>query len=102
MKFNINEDVRVRLTDYGRTVHRQNHDNLFAQLPARARIAYKPLIEDDYGWSRWQLWVLMSEFGPHMSIGSENCFDTTIELPGITSPQVSCVDGTRDARFLLA
>lgn len=35
MKFsiNINEYVRVRLTDHGRKVHRENYEKLRAQFP---------------------------------------------------------------------
>lgn len=41
---------------------------------------YTPPKEDASGWSKWQLWSLMEAFGPHIHLGSENCFETTIEM----------------------
>lgn len=67
----------VRLTDYGREVHRENFDALgipFGTLP------YRPPTEDAEGWSKWQLWNLMQEFGPHMSLAGRMPFETTIRI----------------------
>lgn len=74
MKFNVNNTVRVRLNDYGRECHRRNFEAM--RLPS---LTYRPPVEDENGWSTWQLWVLMSEFGPHI-IMSRPPFETEIEL----------------------
>jgi hypothetical protein len=50
--FNINDYVYVRLTDRGRTILMQQHQ-------------HAP-VEDPDGYSRWQLWHLMSVFGQHV------------------------------------
>lgn len=71
MKFNINEIVRVKMTDYGRNVY-----DAYACSHQDARIKK----ENENGWSEWQFWKLMAVFGPHMSLGEKNCFETTIEL----------------------
>jgi len=81
MKFNINDEVRIKLTDEGRERHRAQHDALMNRIPASARFDYRPPVEDSEGWSKWQLWVVMETFGPHTHLGSRNCFDTTIEIP---------------------
>lgn len=78
MEFNINDKVRVKLTDYGRQVHRADRERLYAQLGMKGD--YVPPKEDENGWSEWQLWVLMEELGRHLRLGGETPFETTIEL----------------------
>lgn len=78
---NINQYVRVKLTDQGRALHRQNHDEFVAQLPKSTSLRYTPPTEDAEGWSEWQLWHLMQEFGHHMSMGKLPPFETTIQVP---------------------
>lgn len=82
VRFNVNNYVRVRLTETGRRVHREGHEELMRSFPkAHEDIRrYRPPEEDSDGWSRWQLWALMAEFGPHTSLGSDPCFETEIEL----------------------
>ena len=67
--FNINSDVKVKLTPKGRELFFNNKD--YEKYP-------RTLTEDRDGYSTWQLWVLMEEFGEHMYNSSDNCFETTI------------------------
>ena len=78
MKFNLNHYVKVRLTDSGRYLHRKNFDMLYAGQNEKPK--YTPPKEDSEGWSRWQLWHLMQEFGEYLSCGCNIPFETTIEL----------------------
>ncbi len=81
MKFNINDTVRVRLTDHGRAVHKADHYTFWAKFGGQLRAPkYIPPVEDAEGWSKWQLWVLMNAFGSHLHIGFRRCFETEIEL----------------------
>ena len=69
MRYNFNDMIRVRLTDEGRRIHRANHERLLEMMPPAARDAigpYQPKEEDADGWSEWQGWDLMREFGPWM------------------------------------
>jgi hypothetical protein len=75
MQFNINNEVRIQLTDLGRTIHRQNFEKLLPDL------AYEPPIEDADGWSSWQLWKLAHEFGAHLYNGCDPPFKSCIEIP---------------------
>ncbi len=75
MLFNINEKVRVKLTDTGREIYLKQW---LETMPAN--ILCKLPLEDEQGWSEWQLWGLMNTFGPHCRLGSVLPFDTTIEL----------------------
>jgi hypothetical protein len=106
LPFNINEYVKVRLTDHGREIHRQSYDRLMEKL--RLNYDYKPFRytppeEDDEGYSEWQLWVLMQEFGPHVYNGCKPCFETMIRVgherggsPTEPSIQRRVPEGTRD------
>lgn len=80
MKFNINEKVRVKLTDHGRAVHAADNDAFWSSIQHPSPPPYTPPKEDAEGWSEWQLWTLMEAFGKHTHIGCNNCFETTIEL----------------------
>lgn len=81
MMFNINHEVRVRLTNVGRKAHRENHDNLYKFMGEKANeFAYLPPKEDADGWSKWQLWELMREFGRCCGNGFPVPFETEIEI----------------------
>lgn len=79
--FNINSNVRVKLTDHGRAVNKASWDALF--VDAAFKPEYSPPQEDGDGWSKWQLWSLMGRFGECMSPGATLCFETEIliEVP---------------------
>ena len=77
-EFNINDTVMVRLTDYGKAKHRESHEKFYKQLGMN--VEYMAPKEDEDGWSKWQLWDLMSEFGQHISLGGRVPFETTIRL----------------------
>lgn len=84
MKFNVNDTVRVRLTDVGRQIVKHKHDELNAFLRARNGTLQHgdgTVTEDADGWSEWLLWQLMQTFGPYMYNGCSIPFETTIELP---------------------
>lgn len=80
IKFNVNSSVRVKLTDEGRKIHRDRHDNLRKKLPSGVEFNYRPPEEDADGYSKWQLWELMQVFGPHICLGCVNPFDTEIQF----------------------
>lgn len=83
LRFNLNEYVRVKLTDRGRKLHREDNEQFWATVKMNTPPVYVPPVEDDEGWSTWQLWSLMEAFGSHTTIGSNLCFETTIELVGV-------------------
>jgi hypothetical protein len=77
--FNINEYVWVKLTDRGRAIHREQHEALNEQFP-KCKLEYCPPKEDAQGWSKWQMWSLMQELGPHVGMGIEPAFETNIVI----------------------
>ena len=81
IRFNVNDFVRVKLTDVGRKAHRAWHDRLFAHLPKEKRDEwYRAPEEDEDGWSRWQMWNLMQEVGWACSLSDKPPFETDIIL----------------------
>lgn len=76
--FNLNHNVRVKLTDVGRAAILKNHKNLFGDRADK--FAPRKVIEVE-GWSEWQLWELMAEFGPYLSNGRPVPFETEIQMP---------------------
>ena len=71
---NINENVWVKLTDEGRHWHRE------AMTERYPMIRYTAPTEDAEGWSKWQLWCLMHDFGNRMYMGPLPPFGTEIRL----------------------
>lgn len=78
-EFNINDNVSVKLTDYGRTILEHQHYTLYEKISGDIP-KYVPPTEDDDGWSKWQLWSLMSAFGSSIYMGSNLPFETTIKI----------------------
>ena len=80
MQFNINDTVRVKLTEHGRAVHAADHVKFWASVEHPNPPSYSPPTEDGDGWSKWQLWALMEAFGPHVHLGFRPCFESVILL----------------------
>lgn len=79
-EFNVNMNVRVKLTECGRRLHRENHDALYRNTGVEPS-HYRAPKEDAEGWSTWQLWDLMHEFGKSLWNGSKDIpFMLSIQL----------------------
>lgn len=74
-KFNINDTVKVKLTERGKQIHREEWDRVFGD---KSGFIYTPPLEDENGYSRWQMWSLMKIFGNHMGLGLDCPFETNI------------------------
>lgn len=74
--FNVNECVWVKLTQAGLKILKHNDDRLrqfFPELPP-----FTPPATDENGYSRYQLWALMNDFGQYMTWGGKSPFETDI------------------------
>ena len=78
MKFNINinDYVKVKLTDHGRNILDNQNAELKKCYPD-AEPRHKP---DENGFYKIQLWELMSIFGEYLYNGCKIPFETTIEF----------------------
>lgn len=78
MKFNINDDVWVKLTDKGREIyyHKDDNLNMFA-----GKLVIKPQHPTEInGWCKFLMWELIELFGRHISPTLELPFETEISL----------------------
>lgn len=81
MIINLNDQVKVRLTDRGHKALEADHFSRFSHLGFnRAMKLYMPPEEDLDGYSKWALWDLMRTFGPHIEFGGPLIMETTIKL----------------------
>lgn len=78
MEFNINDYVKVKLTDLGKEILRNQHKILYKKLPKECYAEYQEPKEDENGYSKWQLWGLMSHFGNILYNGCKLPFETDI------------------------
>lgn len=63
----INDIVKVRLTEYGKSCYKEYHEEMYSNFPY---IKYTDVEEDVDGYSEWQLWELMRVFGNYLTIGN--------------------------------
>ena len=76
--FNANEAVWVKLTEKGHRIYKENHEALRKKIPGFP--SYTRPKEDERGFSRWQMWCLMQEFGEHLFLGGPEPFSMEMEL----------------------
>lgn len=81
MRFNVNNYVRVKLTEEGRQILRDEYAKRAAQHPADYfGWSYVEPVADQEGYVRFQLWSFMQKFGPHMHLGMKMPFDAEIDI----------------------
>jgi hypothetical protein len=64
-QFNINDTVKVKLTEYGKRMLKRNH-------------FYVPSEEDENGYVKFQLWSLIYQLGEYGIFGCEPLFGAVI------------------------
>lgn len=73
VKVNINDFIKVKLTDHGKDIYEHSNDSLMAK-PEYEKIKKWlepiPLEYDDEGYVQFQLWKFMEIFGEHMWNGA--------------------------------
>ena len=73
---NISSYVEVKLTEHGKRVLEDRHKKFWANTGLCP--SYCHPAEDIDGYSRWQLWVLMQDFGPHIGLAKEPMFECDV------------------------
>jgi len=74
-KFNINDTVKVKLTDYGKECLRKDYDDFLERV--RSLVEDKEYVpfefrlpkEDKEGYSEWQMWDLINKLGKYTGLG---------------------------------
>lgn len=83
-KFNVNQQVKVKITEFGHSILAARRDDLNAGLIKRGYPpypSYEPR-EDADGYTSMQLHDVMNTFGPYLSNGRKVPFQMDILLPG--------------------
>jgi hypothetical protein len=78
MKFNINDCVKVKLTPRGVELLALKHASLKRQFPKMHDFQMPEI--DAEGYTKYQLWELMHNFGDCIVMGAPLPFETTMEL----------------------
>ena len=77
MKINMNDAVKIKLTEEGKRHLRAEHDSLKTFYPSMGD--FKLRLDSD-GFYKTQMWTLMNTFGHLYSMGSDLPFETEIYL----------------------
>lgn len=77
--FNINYYIHVQLTDRGREIHKRRWNILMETYPG-IDLEYRAPDEDKDGWSKWQAWDFMKNFGAYMGNGCKPVCSTGIKF----------------------
>ena len=76
IKINLNETVKVKLTDYGKDVYYHQFDDLNKRIIKNGGKPIEPHFpkEDENGYCEMQLWGLMDLYGNYMAMEHQNVF----------------------------
>ena len=84
--FNVNNYVRVRLTETGWDILRSEMEQRKIQFPNAKWSLPEP---DADGWIRYQMRAFMQEFGQHISMGMMSPFETEIMIEFPAPPEAT-------------
>lgn len=74
MRINLNDWVKVKLTDYGKEIfnHRFDEVNRMIKEKGGKPLTPIPLKVDEDGYSSFQLWTFMEMYGEHIGMAKPN------------------------------
>ena len=74
MKINLNEYIKVKLTDLGKDIYYHRFDTLNDYY---GREVLKPRFpkEDENGYTKFQLWEFISLYGQYIGMGTPNVIE---------------------------
>ena len=81
MKYNLNYNVKVKITAKGHEILRLNYEQLLGKLTSQ--YPYEPPKIDEDGYSEMQLWEVAHQFGAAMYNGCDAPIETEIILPEV-------------------
>lgn len=73
-KININEYVKVKLTDYGKEIFYHQYDNINKTYGKEIIKPSYPTVDSD-GYTSFQLWYFMNLYGRHIDMGVQNVIE---------------------------
>ena len=84
MIINLNDRVKVKLTQEAKDLYRSDvealHDRLMCSpFNLQVRPVFKPMVEDAEGYVSMQLWAVFTSFGKYVGLGRPNLFELKVE-----------------------
>ncbi len=76
--FNINYPVKVKLTKFGKELHKKQWEDFWSSIGRLDENPYIPPKEDENGYVEFQMWDLMEKFGNHCGLSKKLAFETVI------------------------
>jgi hypothetical protein len=73
---NVNDYVWVKLTPIGLRILKHQTEQLRRAFPRLAEFTPPPT--DENGYTKYQMWALMKDFGQYMTWGGTSPFETTV------------------------
>lgn len=73
-KININENVKVKLTDYGKNIFYHQYDELNKTYGKEIIKPRYPKVDSD-GYTSFQLWCFMNLYGSYIYMGAQNVIE---------------------------
>lgn len=77
--FNVNDYVWVKLTPAGLKILERNFYELRRAFPNLPKQFLPPSVDAE-GYTKYQLWALMHDFGNHMVMGGQSPVETDVVL----------------------
>lgn len=76
IKINLNEFVKVKLTDFAKDIYYHQYDDLNEIIIKKGETPITPKMPkiDRDGYTKIQLWELMQIYGKYMKLGGTTCF----------------------------
>lgn len=74
MKINLNDRVKVKLTDYGKEIYRNQWISL-NECYGREIVKVHDAEEDEEGYATFLLWDFMNIYGEHIRMGNINVIE---------------------------
>lgn len=85
MKHNLNDSIRVKLTDYGKSIYTARLETINHYYGRRVIKDTKPTVDAD-GFSTFQLWDFMNTFGEYLYMGNTEIVIENLEFEFVRSP----------------
>jgi hypothetical protein len=76
--FSINTNVKIRLTKFGKELHKKQWEDFWNSHGKLDKFPYEPPKEDENGYCEFIMWDLMNKFGSYCVLGCELPFETVI------------------------
>ena len=74
MRLNLNDEIKVKLTEHGKDIYYHQYDRLNTALGREVCKPNYPKVEED-GYTTFQLWCFMELYGVHMGMTLPNVIE---------------------------